>query len=56
MTAKEREAELMVSMLYGLVNAYNDDGNLVDEYCSNIFLPELTEEEYILFKKLTGRK
>jgi len=50
----ERQEALAIFLLSKLKNCWNDDGELVDEYCKNIRLPELSKTALKNFKAINS--
>ena len=51
---KEQET-LAIHLLEKLADCWNEDGELVEEYCRNIILPDLSKTALESFKKIIGQ-
>ena len=48
----QTQKDLVRMMASAIINAYDDNGNLVDEYYNNIVLQDLTERDLVVLKKM----
>jgi len=48
----QTQKELIRLMASAIVNAYDANGNLIDEYYNNIILQDLTKKDFIELQKI----